>query len=87
MDIATIILILGTSILNIVCFFIGAKIGQKTVKGEEIKAPKMPTMNPIALYNEHQEKKEAEKEINKLDTILRNIERYDGTDAGQEDVE
>lgn len=77
-------LVFGT--LLIVCFFLGAKIGQKTAKGEEIQAPKMPTINPIALYNEHQEKKEAEKELSKLDTILKNIERYDGTDAGQEDI-
>lgn len=77
-------LVFGT--LLIVCFFLGAKIGQKTAKGEEIKAPKLSAMNPIALYNEHQEKKEAEKELSKLDAILKNIERYDGTGAGQEDI-
>ena len=77
-------LVFGT--LLIVCFFLGAKIGQKTAKGEEIKVPKMPTISPIALYNEHQEKKEAEKELSKLDAILKNIERYDGTGAGQEDI-
>lgn len=77
-------LVFGT--LLIVCFFLGAKIGQKTAKGEEIKAPKIPTISPIALYNEHQEKKEAEKELSKLDAILKNIERYDGTGAGQEDI-
>ena len=85
MDITTIILILGTSILNIVCFFIGAKIGQKTAKGEEIKAPKVVT--PKKMYEEHLDKKEAEKELKKLDTIMQNLERYDGTAVGQEDVE
>jgi hypothetical protein len=35
---------------------------------------------------EHREKKEAEMEQEKIDTILRNIERYDGTGNGQEDV-
>ena len=30
--------------------------------------------------------KEAAKEMDKLETILRNIERYDGTTRGQEDV-
>ena len=71
------------STLNIVCFFIGAKIGQKVQKGEEIK---MPTVNPVQWYHEHQEKKEAEAEKNRIDTILRNIDRYDGTGSGQEDV-
>ena len=82
----TIGIIAVTSILNIVCFFIGAKIGQKTSKGEEIKTPTLSAINPFTIYNEHQEKKEAEKELNKLDAILRNVERYDGTDVGQEDI-
>lgn len=77
------LLIITISILEIVCFLIGARVGQKTVKGEEIK---LPNINPMTRYNEHQEKKEAEKELKKLDTILNNIERYDGTEVGQEDV-
>jgi hypothetical protein len=34
----------------------------------------------------HQAKKAAEMEQNRFDTILRNIEAYDGTERGQEDV-
>ena len=75
------ILILGT--LNIVCFFVGAKIGQKVVKGESVE---MPSVNPIKAIREHNEKKSAEIEQNKFDTVMRNIERYDGTSKGQEDV-
>lgn len=80
----TILLIAVISTLNIVCFFIGAKVGQTVVKGEEIKAP---TVNPMAIYKEHQEKKEVEKETSKLEKILSNLDRYDGTEAGQEDIE
>ena len=69
--------------LNITCFMFGASVGQKVVKGEKIELPKV---NPMEIYKEHQEKKVAEQELNKLDTIMRNIERYDGTAAGQEDV-
>jgi uncharacterized protein YneF (UPF0154 family) len=75
------ILILGA--LNIVCFFVGAKIGQKVVKGESVE---MPSVNPIKAIREHNEKKSAEIEQDKLDKIMRNIERYDGTSKGQEDV-
>ena len=82
----TMLLVLEIGILCIVCFFIGARVGQKVVKGEEIKAPSISKLNPINIYKEHQEKEETEKEKNKLETILRNVERYDGTDAGQEDV-
>ena len=80
MEILT-ILAIGT--LNVVCFFVGAKVGQKVVKGEEIKTP---TINPMQYYKAYQEKKVAEEEKNKIDTILKNIDRYDGTANGQEDV-
>jgi hypothetical protein len=75
------IIALGT--LNIVCFFVGAKIGQKVVKGEEIKAPEITILTPIRDY---QRKKQAEAEQNKIDTIMQNIEAYNGTSAGQKDV-
>lgn len=70
-------------LLNIVCFYLGAKVGQKVVKGETIE---LPSVNPIELVREHREKKEAEIEQNRIDTILRNIEAFDGTSKGQEDV-
>lgn len=82
----TILLVLVIGILCIVCFFVGARVGQKVVKGEEIKAPDISKLNPMNIKKEREQKYEAEKEKNKLETILKNIERYDGTDAGQEDV-
>lgn len=78
-----ILLLAITGTLNIVCFFIGAKVGQKVSKGEEIE---MPSINPFEAYRKHEAKKEAEAEQNKIDTIMRNIERYDGTSYHQEDV-
>lgn len=75
------ILILGA--LNIVCFFVGAKIGQKVVKGEEIKAPEITIPTPVQDYRK---KKQVEAEQERLDTILNNIEAYDGTSVGQKDV-
>ena len=58
----------------ILCFVIGAKVGQTVSKGEDIK---LPAVNPM---------QEAEMEQERLDTIMRNIESYDGTTRGQEDV-
>lgn len=81
--IGNIMMIVCLGALNIVCFFIGAKIGQKVVKGEEIKAPEITIPTPIRDY---QKKKQAEAEQNKIDTILQNIEAYNGTSAGQKDV-
>jgi hypothetical protein len=81
MDIVWILAI--ASLTNIACFVIGAKVGQKVVKGEPIETP---TVNPMDVYRKHQAQKEAETEKNKIDTILRNIDSYNGTDYGQEDV-
>lgn len=79
----TILTILMTGTLCCVCFLIGAKVGQKVSKGEAVE---LPSVNPIRAIKESREQKEAEMEQDKLDTILRNIERYDGTGKGQEDV-
>lgn len=81
MDIVLLLAI--ASLTNIACFVIGAKVGQKVVKGEPIETP---TVNPMDVYRKHQAQKEAETEKNKIDTILRNIDNYNGTDYGQEDV-
>ena len=78
-----ILLIAVTGILNIACFFIGAKVGNAVSKGKEIQ---LPNINPVKAYNEHLERHEAQREKNRLETIMRNIERYDGTGTGQEDV-
>ena len=77
------LLILAVGTLNVVCFLIGSKIGRKVVKGEPIE---IPSLNPMKAYREAQERKEAEREADKLDTILQNIEAYDGTSANQKDV-
>ena len=81
----TIVLIAAVGLLNVACFLIGARTAQKAVKGEKI-AP----VNPIAIHKEKQEerreKEEAKKEAEKLEAILQNLERYDGTTAGQQDI-
>lgn len=68
---------------NILCFLIGAKVGQTVNKGEEAT---LPSLNPMEAYRAHQEKKEAQAKQERIDTILRNIDRYDGTSQGQEEV-
>lgn len=78
-----ILLALVVGALCIVCFFIGAKVGQTAAKGETIETPAETAINAI---REHQSKKEAEMKQSKLDKIMRNIEAYDGTGNGQEDV-
>ena len=79
----TVLYMLLISITNIACVIIGANLRQKVDKGEEVK---LPLVNPIEAVRARQERKEAEIEKSRFDAILRNIDAYDGTANGQEDV-
>ena len=68
---------------NIACFVIGAKVGQTVAKGKEVT---IPNLNPLEAYRKSEAKKEVRREQDKMSKIMRNIERYDGTSKGQEDV-
>ena len=72
-----------TGFFNICCFVIGAKVGQTVAKGEKVE---LPSINPLKTIRESQAKKKVEAEQNKLSKIMQNIERYDGTSKGQQDV-
>lgn len=74
----------AVSMLNIACFFAGARIGQKAGRGEEIRLP-VPK-SPLQAHRERSKRKEEEMEQDRMEVILNNIERYDGTENGQEDV-
>lgn len=78
-----IVLVLAVGAMCICCFMVGAKVGQTVSKGEDIK---LPTVNPLELYREHEQKKEARAEQERIEVIMRNIEAYDGTADRQEDV-
>lgn len=79
----TIILIISIGIMNILCFFIGAKVGQKVIKGETIEIPKIEPINKIREYNTNREvlrMQEKDRVINE------NIDNYNGTSLGQKDL-
>lgn len=78
-----VLLLMVMGLTNIACFIIGARVGQAVAKGEKIETP---TVNPMKAYREHEAKKVAQAEQDKIDVIMRNIERYDGTSNGQEDI-
>ena len=76
------ILIVGIGLINVLCFLIGAKTGQKAIKGEDIE---IPNLNPIEAVREHEEARQQRKEEDNFNTMLENIEVYDGTSLGQKD--
>lgn len=72
-----------TGFLNVVCFLIGARTGQKAVKGEEIT---LPSINPIEAVKSYEERRQAEIEEENYNIMLENIESYNGTGLGQRDL-
>ena len=75
------LLIAVVALSNILCFMIGAKVGQAVVKGEKVELP-----NPAKTAREHKQRKEAEQVQSRYDTIMQNMENYDGSSVGQKDV-
>ncbi len=78
-----VLLLLVMGAVNVACFIIGAKVGQTVTKGETIETP---SLNPMKAIREAQDRKKAEAEQERFDAIARNIEAYDGTGKGQEDI-
>jgi len=69
---------------NLLCFIVGAKVGQKIVRQEPIE------INPVKAVNkaieEHKEAliKDAEDEYYR--TVMQNIDNYTGDSIGQVDI-
>lgn len=76
-----VVTILAMGFVCAACFWLGARVGQKVNKGEDITLP-----NPVKAVEGHRAKKEAEMEQSRIEIIMQNIERYDGTPYGQEEV-
>jgi hypothetical protein len=78
-----VLLTLAIGFVCMACFLLGAKVGQAVSKGEKIETP---TVNPLKAYREHEAKKVAQAEQDKVSVIMSNIESYNGTSDGQKDV-
>lgn len=61
----------------IASFLTGAKVGMAAARGEEINLPRI----------RHSREPEKTAQESRMETILRNIEAYDGTPLGQETVD
>ncbi len=79
----TLLLVITISTLNMMCFLLGARVRQKVDKGEEVK---LPNVNPVDMYHEHQKKAEQNRKNSQREALLHNIEVYDGTSLGQIDI-
>ena len=89
MEVLEIIVFLAAEFaLAATCINIGLNIGSKKKAPElnPVKAIKEYKKDKLEEFRENQSRELAEAEQNRLNVILRNIEVYDGTSRGQEDV-
>lgn len=85
MEYFLIILLLTVSgTLNAVCFFIGAKVGQKVSRNETVELPKV--QSPVESYRKHQANKQVEAKQNAFEILMGNVDIYNGTSMGQREV-
>lgn len=71
----TILIIVSVGIMNVLCFFIGAKVCQKVVNKEPLE---MPNLNPIAAVKQYEKNKEIEEADKKYKEDLEAINNYNG---------
>ena len=69
------LLIAGIGLLNVLCFLIGAKTGQRIVNNEPVE---LPNINPMQAIKDYQEKKAEEKIEEEYKANLEAINNYDG---------
>lgn len=79
----TLLLIVVLAASNIVCFTIGAKVGQAVIQGEPVK---LPEVNPVKAVQEYKTAKDEKREQDRLSVIVQNMENYDGSGNGQKTV-
>jgi hypothetical protein len=72
--------ILIVSGLNIVCFLIGAIVGQRVFERKPV------IVNPIKEIKEYKEEQEITKEEQRFKDIADNIDAYNGTSIGQKKI-
>ena len=73
--------IFGVFIL--VAYSLGLKNGQRLSKNEEVV---MPQVNPVKVVTEEIEKHEEKKKQQAYEIMMSNIDNYDGTGLGQQDI-
>lgn len=81
METITLLFLFGVFI--IVAYTLGLKNGQKLKNNEEIK---LPEVNPVKIVRNEIETFEQKKKQDAYDTMMANIDNYDGTGLGQKDI-
>ena len=81
--IEAIILCTIVGVFIIVSYSLGLKNGQRLSKNEEVV---VPNVNPVKVVTEEIEKHEEKKKQQAYEIMMSNIDNYDGTGLGQQDI-
>ena len=78
-------------IINLLFMLVGYFLGNRAprIARKDDKEPgtiKLPTLNPMDRYKEKQERKEEAQRELEMKKMLENIDAYDGTSNGQQDI-
>ena len=76
-----VIILIVVCLSNILCYALGAITVQKAKRGEELRFP-----DPVKKAKEIKETREQKREQEAIDTMLYNIDAYDGTSMGQKEI-
>ena len=79
----TIALLFLFGVFIILAYTLRLKNGQKLKNNEEIK---IPEINPVKIVRNEIETFEQKKKQDAYDTMMANIDNYDGTGLGQKDI-
>ena len=80
----TILLLFLFGIFIIIAYTLGLKNGQKLKNNEE---KKMPEIKPVKIVRNEIESFEEKKRQATFETMMSNIDNYDGTGLGQKDID
>ena len=81
--IETIVLCTIFGVFILVAYSLGLKNGQRISKNEEVV---IPNINPVKVVTEEIEKHEEKKKQQAYEIMMSNIDNYDGTGLGQQDI-
>lgn len=81
--IEAIILCTIVGVFIIVSYSLGLKNGQRLSKNEEVV---VPNVNPVKAVTDEMEKHEEKKKQQAYEIMMSNIDNYDGTGLGQQDI-
>jgi hypothetical protein len=83
----TYLIIVANGLLFLWAYRLGLKDGRAIKEDKPLTEIKLPELPKLKSKKEKEQEEKAKKEIDRLGTIMSNIDNYNGTSIGQKEVE